>query len=118
VNSFSEALHTELSGTGVSCTALCPGPVRTEFAEVAGIGHLNGVGASLVWASPEDVARTAIEAMLKGRRTAMPRMADRVTATAGRLAPRSVFLPIARRVVARSLRSREAASSRNAAASR
>lgn len=35
VNSLSEALRIELHGTGVSVTALCPGPVHTEFQEVA-----------------------------------------------------------------------------------
>ncbi len=36
VNLLSEALHAELAGTGVSVTVLCPGPVPTEFQEVAG----------------------------------------------------------------------------------
>src|SRR6059036_3001769 len=35
VTSFSEALRAELQGTGVSVCALCPGPVHTEFQEVA-----------------------------------------------------------------------------------
>ena len=35
VNSFSEAVHEELRGTGVSCTSLCPGQVPTEWAEIA-----------------------------------------------------------------------------------
>ena len=35
VTSFSEALRAELRGTGVSVCALCPGPVHTEFQEVA-----------------------------------------------------------------------------------
>jgi short-subunit dehydrogenase len=39
VTSFSEALRAELRGTGVSVTALCPGPVDTEFGEVANAGH-------------------------------------------------------------------------------
>ena len=33
---FSEALHHEVAGRGVTVTALCPGPVRTEFWQVAG----------------------------------------------------------------------------------
>ena len=35
VTSFSEALRSELRGTGFGVTALCPGPVRTEFMEMA-----------------------------------------------------------------------------------
>ncbi len=35
VNSFSEALRVELRGSGVNVLALCPGPVETEFGEVA-----------------------------------------------------------------------------------
>jgi short-subunit dehydrogenase len=39
VTSFSEALRAELRGTGVSVTTLCPGPVDTEFGEVANSGR-------------------------------------------------------------------------------
>jgi len=39
VTSFSEALRAELRGTGISVTALCPGPVDTEFGNVANSGH-------------------------------------------------------------------------------
>jgi short-subunit dehydrogenase len=105
VNSFSEALHTELAGTGVSCTVLTPGPVKTEFADRAGIGHLSDFGPGFLWATAEEVARTGIEAMYRGRRTAMPKASDRLTASAGRIVPRSVFLPVARRVIGRGLRS-------------
>ena len=38
VNLLSDALHAELAGTGVHVTVLCPGPVPTEFQEVAGSG--------------------------------------------------------------------------------
>ena len=52
VHSFSEALHSELSGTGVSVTSLCPGFTKTEFERARGGGgrrrqaprlHLDGV---------------------------------------------------------------------------
>jgi short-subunit dehydrogenase len=42
LNLLSEALHAELAGTGVSVTLLCPGPVPTEFQEVAGDGDRGG----------------------------------------------------------------------------
>ncbi len=38
VLSLSEALHEELKPHGVHVTALCPGPTRTEFGDVAGFG--------------------------------------------------------------------------------
>jgi short-subunit dehydrogenase len=41
VNLLTEALHAELAGTGVSVTVLCPGPVPTEFQEVAGSAGKN-----------------------------------------------------------------------------
>ncbi|MEO0787531.1 MAG: SDR family oxidoreductase [Bacteroidota bacterium] len=37
VNSWSQAINEELQGSGVSVTALCPGAVNTEFAEVANL---------------------------------------------------------------------------------
>ncbi len=39
VLSFSEALHEEVKDKGVRVAALCPGPTRTEFADVAGLGE-------------------------------------------------------------------------------
>ncbi len=102
VNSFSEAVHTDLGGTGVSCSALCPGPVRTEFGEVAGAGEF-GSGPDFLWSEPADVARAGVEAMAKGTRMVIPGLSNRAAATGGRFAPRSVLLPLARFAVARGL---------------
>jgi short-subunit dehydrogenase len=99
VVSFSEALHAELAGTGVSCTALCPGPVRTEFPEVAGMDHIQAP--DFVWATADEVARAGIEAMLRGRRTVTPGVTNRIVSTAGRFAPRSLLLPVAGRITSR-----------------
>jgi uncharacterized protein len=104
VNSFSESLHGELAGTGVSCTVLCPGPVATEFQDSSGIGHLHRSGPDLIWGSPEKVARAAIEGMDRGRRMVVPRATDKVTAAFGRYTPRSLLLPTMRRFGSRILR--------------
>jgi uncharacterized protein len=90
-------VHTDLKGTGVSCTALCPGPTRTEFTEVAGMGEFEKTP-DLFWQSAADVARDAIVGMLAGRRTVLPGVMNKASANAGRLAPRSVLLPVMRAV--------------------
>jgi hypothetical protein len=99
VLSFSEAVHAELSGTGVSCTALCPGPVSTEFVDVAGVEADASDLPGFVWASAQDVARAGVQGMVRGRRTVVPGVGPRLLATGGRFAPRSVLLPVANRVV-------------------
>ena len=96
VTSFSESLHAELAGTGVTCTVLCPGPVATEFQDASGISHLHSAGPSFLWASAFEVARAAVEGMERGKRVVVPRATDKVQAAFGRYSPRSVLLPVAR----------------------
>jgi uncharacterized protein len=95
VLSLSEAVHQDLAGTGVSCSVLCPGPVLTEFAEVAGVKETESSTPDFIWETAEDVARVGIEAMEKGRRTVFPALTHRAIATGGRFAPRSLLLPLA-----------------------
>jgi short-subunit dehydrogenase len=101
---FSEGAHTDLQGTGVSCTALCPGPTKTEFVEVAQMEALESDAPGFLWQSAEDVARDGIEAMLAGRRTVVPKITNKLTANAGRLTPRSLLLPAVRMVYGRGAR--------------
>ena len=101
VLTFSEALSADLSNSGVSCTALCPGPVRTEFSEVAGNAGLEDSMPSFTVVDASEVARQAVDGMLKGSRTVIPGIANRATAIGGRLAPRSLVLPIAARFTKR-----------------
>ncbi len=100
VLAFSEAVHTDLSGTGVSCTVLCPGPVHTEFGAVAGTDPLMDSSPDFLWQSPAEVARAGVEAMVRGRRTVIPGVTNRLFAVGGRFAPRSLLLPAARRLTA------------------
>lgn len=76
VTSFSEALRAELRGTGVSVTALCPGPVETEFNEVAkrdADGNLDSPEIFVV--SPENVVELALLAVRRDRARIIPGMA-------------------------------------------
>jgi len=90
VQTFSEAVHEELHGTGVSCTVLCPGPVPTEWADIADAQQWS-VGIGQV--SPEDVAQAAIEGMLEGKRSVVPGLLPKIAGLGGRFTPRTVLLP-------------------------
>jgi uncharacterized protein len=88
---FTEALTIDLHGTGVTATALCPGPVKTDFG-----GIIEGLPDAL-YIDPERVAREAIDALEQGRLSVVPGVLNKVNAVSGRYAPRRVFLPLARR---------------------
>jgi short-subunit dehydrogenase len=98
VQSFSEAVHAELAGTGVSLSCLSPGPTRTRFGAVAGVGDVGPVPPRRLFMEPHDVARAGVDAMVAGRRSAVPGVANKLSSAGGRLVPRSVLLPLARRV--------------------
>jgi uncharacterized protein len=91
VLSFSEAVSSEVGGTGVTVTALCPGPVATEFQEAGGFKNLRP-GPSFAWASPEDVSRAGIEGADKGKRVVVPGLGMRATALFGQHGPRWFLL--------------------------
>jgi short-subunit dehydrogenase len=87
VQSFSEALAAEVAGSGVTVTALAPGPTRSEFPDVAGINSAAFFRSPLV---PDaiSVARAGHRAMMSGRRTVVPGLANRLGAQAYRFLPR------------------------------
>jgi short-subunit dehydrogenase len=101
VQSFSEAVHAELDGTGVSVTTLSPGFTRTEFGEVANAGDKEAAMPGFLFMQAADVARLGVDAMVAGRRTAIPGLANRASMLGGRMAPRSLLLPIVRQVTGR-----------------
>ncbi|MDP9086857.1 MAG: SDR family oxidoreductase [Pseudomonadota bacterium] len=93
VLSFSEALHEELRGTGVTVTALCPGPTATEFGEVAGFAA-GGVSDKL-GARASDVVRAGIEGLAEGRAVVIPGLLNKAGAQGHRLLPRAWLRRIA-----------------------
>jgi short-subunit dehydrogenase len=98
VLSFSEAVNEELRGSGVSLTAVCPGPVKTEFTDVAGVGGIEDRTPGAAWMSAEDVARHAVDGAEHGKRVVVPGALNRATALAGHYSPRSVALPLISRI--------------------
>ena len=74
VSSFSEALRVELHATGISVTHLCPGPVDTEFQEVAGrVGSPERKHAPDWLKVPvEEVARVALRAVAHDQARVIP----------------------------------------------
>ncbi len=94
VLSFCEALAEELSRTGVTVTALCPGATATAFMDVADMKDSALVkGRRLPTA--EEVAAIGFRAMLKGRRVVIPGVMNRLLAESVRFAPRRVVTMLA-----------------------
>ena len=97
VQTFSESLSADLAGTGVSCTVVCPGPVPTEFSDVAGTARFERLLPGFMSVSAEDVAKQAVDGMIAGRRSVVPGMPVKAIAVAGRYVPRTLLLPLSRR---------------------
>jgi short-subunit dehydrogenase len=87
VLSFSEALHHELSGTGVSSTVLCPGVTRTEFFDAAEQHRLT-LYQRLMMMEAATVARIGIHAMLRRRSLVVPGWLNAVASFFAQRAPR------------------------------
>lgn len=88
VTVFSESLMTELSGTGVTVTAVCPGYTHTEFQQRA---HLKtGSLPEWAWLDAEDVAREALADAKRGRALSVPSHRYQAMSLATRYAPRAL----------------------------
>lgn len=87
VLSFSGALSEELRGSGVTVTALCPGPTRTEFHARADMEASGLLRAGSIM-SAEKVARIGYRAARRGKRVVIPGLLNRLVAFAQRFFPR------------------------------
>jgi len=84
---WSEALHVELRGTGVRCTCLCPGPVRTGWFAAA---QLTTPPSQLLMQAAAEVARAGLRAYVRDRSHVMSGPLARASAWLTRAAPRAV----------------------------
>ncbi len=88
VLSWSEALATELEGTNVSLTALCPGPVDTDFFPKADLVDSSVFQKGRVMA-PQKVAEAAYKALMDGDRLVVPGAANKAMVFSRRFLPES-----------------------------
>jgi short-subunit dehydrogenase len=96
VLSFSEAIASELAGSGVTVTALCPGPTATGFQAAANLGTSMLVSGNVV-ATAHDVARAGWDGMMAGKTLVVPGLFNKVTAGVPRFMPRRLVAAIVRR---------------------
>ena len=94
VLSFTEALAEELVGTGLTVTALCPGPTKTNFGAAAG-GRFKPI-AGRISMSAEAVARLGHRGFRRGKVVVVTGFRNQLPAFAVRLAPRSLVRKVAK----------------------
>ncbi len=93
---FSEGLANGLAGTGVSVHAVCPGFVRTEFHQRAGIEMSSIPGA--MWLGVGEVVDASLADIAKGKVVSIPGVQYKALTTAGRIIPRGFIRAMANRM--------------------
>ncbi|HJT80668.1 MAG TPA: SDR family NAD(P)-dependent oxidoreductase, partial [Chthoniobacterales bacterium] len=88
VTSFSEGLRAELRGTGIGVTALCPGPVHTEFTDVAYRPEsVRDPSPEFSHVSAERVAKAGLEGVEQDKPVVIPGMAMKIAMFFARITP-------------------------------
>jgi hypothetical protein len=90
VLSFSEALHHELAGRGIRVTALCPGPVPTEFQARSGMEL--PAAAKIIELPPARVAEIGYAALMRGQRVAIAGAGNKLAVAVMRFLPNALLL--------------------------
>ena len=98
VTSFSEAIRAELRGTGVTVASLCPGPVHTEFSQVAqrASGRREKSGPAFTYVSVEDVVRGGLAALERDRALVIPGLLMKLAMFVVRLTPMPILRMVSR----------------------
>jgi len=93
VTSFSDGLRGEVRKAGIIVTALCPGPILTEFNEVAqrGSAKEERPNSSLAHVPVEDVARAGLEAIERGKPLVVPGLVMKIAMLLIRLTPMAIL---------------------------
>ncbi|MEH2076768.1 MAG: SDR family oxidoreductase [Nostoc sp.] len=95
VLSFSEAIANELEGTGVSVTALCPGPTASEFQQTAAMEDSKIASVNRMM-DTETVAKIGYRSLMKNKTVVVPGMRNKILTESVRFTPRNLVTKIVR----------------------
>lgn len=94
---FSKCLREELKADGINVLAVCPGPMATEFLDVAGIsGGKSKTFETLPYCDPKKVAFTAVEKAAKGRGVYTPRGFYKFYRVLAKLVPHNIIMKVSK----------------------
>jgi short-subunit dehydrogenase len=93
VTSFSEGLRAEVRKQGIAVTALCPGPVATEFGDVAqrASGKPERSSPGFMQVAVEDVVRAGLNAIERGKPVIVPGLVMKIAMLLVRLTPMAIL---------------------------
>lgn len=99
VANFSQAIDYEFRKHGITVTALCPGPVSTNFGKAARMTHPNGLLKDMKTPSPREVVEFGYLAMMKGKPLIIHGIRNRLVAGIVRFLPRKWVVKISAKVI-------------------
>ncbi|WP_368921138.1 mycolate reductase [Corynebacterium striatum] len=94
VNAFTEALHYELKGTGVSCTLLAPGPVRDAVIPEEEQSIVDKVVPDFLWTTYESCSAETLAAMARNQRRVVPGPLSKAMNALGQIIPTPIAAPL------------------------
>lgn len=95
VLSFSQAINNEVKSSGVTVTALCPGPTESGFQDASGMKE-SKIVTKIKMPSSKTVAEYGYKAMMKGKPVAIHGYMNKILALSVRFMPRNVVVKITR----------------------
>ncbi len=92
VSAFSRGIGEELKGRGIKVTAVCSGPMSTEFLDIAGIRGNSKTFDMLPFCNPEKVVSGSYKASKKGRAVYTPRLFFKFYRFVAKILPQSLMV--------------------------
>ncbi len=96
VSSFTRGLSEEVRARGIRVTAVCPGPMATEFLDIGGIAGNSKMFATLPYCDPEKVAAGAYAAAIAGHTFYTPKLFYKAYRVLAKIIPHSLLVKMAK----------------------